>query len=41
MDMEEMDNLEERIANLEVLFAYLKKKKMLETQETTVMKGKS
>ncbi|GJY47215.1 hypothetical protein Tco_0436278 [Tanacetum coccineum] len=28
-----MDNLEERIANLEMVFAYLKNKKMLERQE--------
>ncbi|GKE29431.1 hypothetical protein Tco_1444815, partial [Tanacetum coccineum] len=28
-----MDNLEERIANLEIVFAYLKNKKMFERQE--------
>ncbi|GJV34376.1 hypothetical protein Tco_1394776 [Tanacetum coccineum] len=34
MDMNStMDNLEERIANLEMVFAYLKNKKMLERQE--------
>ncbi|GKC52901.1 hypothetical protein Tco_1075646, partial [Tanacetum coccineum] len=34
-----MDNLEERIANLEMLFAYLKNKKMLERQENKPKKG--
>ncbi|GJT29553.1 hypothetical protein Tco_0909828 [Tanacetum coccineum] len=35
---EMMDNLEERIANLEMVFAYLKNKQMLERQETKLNK---
>ncbi|GJW36598.1 hypothetical protein Tco_0059518 [Tanacetum coccineum] len=34
-----MDNLEERIVNLEMVFAYLKNKKMLERQENKPKKG--
>ncbi|GJY47228.1 hypothetical protein Tco_0436291 [Tanacetum coccineum] len=34
-----MDNLEERIANLEMVFAYLKNKKMLERQENEPNRG--
>ncbi|GJU78094.1 hypothetical protein Tco_1275164 [Tanacetum coccineum] len=36
-----MDNLEERIANLEMVFAYLKNKQMLERQETKPQKETS
>nr|GFB76041.1 hypothetical protein [Tanacetum cinerariifolium] len=40
MDMNGMmDNLEERIANLEMVFAYLKNKKMLERQENEPNRG--
>ncbi|GJR79356.1 hypothetical protein Tco_0150141 [Tanacetum coccineum] len=35
-----MDNLEERLANLEMVFAYLKNKKMLERQENKPKKGR-
>ncbi|GKA46157.1 hypothetical protein Tco_0738953, partial [Tanacetum coccineum] len=34
-----MDNLEERIVNLEMVFAHLKNKKMLERQENKPNKG--
>nr|GEZ45544.1 hypothetical protein [Tanacetum cinerariifolium] len=35
-----MDNLEDKIANLEMIFAYLKNKKMLERKENKLNKGK-